>query len=701
MSCIDDPDISIRMQALNLGAGMVNSDNIITVVERLMKQLRNAPLYVSTVDSGHNPVLGVEPAADPDGEDPEETLRLSKDTQNEASPLTTEYRVTIIGRILEMCSKDTYANILDFEWYVEILVHLVRLLPVGSITTLLPSEHGGHASRSPQVPVEDDISCAIGWELRNVAVRVSSVRPEAVLAANSLLVFQGSENSTVGTPVGGEGVLQFAAWIVGEYAGSLRDAHNTLSSLIHLKTHSLPPLVISAYLQSIPKVFASIILEDGLLWNAEHKTMVSLLLARIVHFLEPLATHPGLEVQERSIELLELMRVAVQAVASHGVENEYGPLLLTKVIPALFSGSELNPVAPNAQEKVPRPESLDLDIPINSNLLRLLQSADEVFPTDSESTEFEMFYNHRPSQKAGTIAAFDTLPPTDPGIASYQQTETSTDEPEILARKRVERQGRHRDDPFYIASEDPSSATSTPFLDILRNTNGEDVDVDSIPIMNLELGEKKSEAEYLEVGILKQKRKHPKKYQIAMDENIGLDEPAVDRISQSGGRATDVNVPSTKKRDKSQRALLEVDSSGLGGFSLEGDESVAGQLGVEKPEVDDAEMKKALEEVERLRLEMQRASERVRAADGVPPEGTLVKKRKKKIRTENVLGGTLSLGSQGTKTGGNGFDSSIAADVVQTSKPKKKKKRSVIPRHYDNEGTSKGKEATNGNIEYS
>ena len=701
MSCIDDPDISIRMQALDLGAGMVNGDNIVTVVERLVKQLRNAPLPVSTVDNGQDQVLSVESAADPDGEDPGEALRPSKDTQNEVSPLPTEYRITTIGRILDMCSKDTYANILDFEWYVDTLVQLVRLLPVESMTPLGQSDHDGHGSQSSQMSVEDGISCAIGWELRNIAVRVSSVRSETVLAANLLLVVQGSESSIIGTPGGGEGVLQFAAWIVGEYAGSLPNAHSTLSSLIHSKTHSLSPVVISAYLQSIPKVFISIILQDGLLWNSERKTMISLLLARIVHFLDPLTTHPSLEVQERSVELLELMRVAVQAVTGHGAENKYGPLLLTKAIPALFSGFELNPVAPNAQEKVPRPDSIDLDIPINQSLSRLLQSADEEFPTDSGPTDFEILYNHRPSQKAGTVSAFDAIPPIEPGLVSYQQAQNSTDDPDILTRRRVERQGRNRDDPFYIASDDPPSGMSTPFHDILRNTNGEDVDVDSIPIMNLELGNKKSRAEYSEVEIPKQKRKNPKKYQIAMDENIDLDEPAVDQIPQSARRLTDVNGPSTKKRDNSKKALLEVDSSGLGGFSLQNGESVAGQFEVGKQEVEDAEMKQALEDVERLRLEMQRASERVRAADGVPPEGTLIKKKKKKRRTDNVLGETVPSGLQDTTTDGNCVDSSTAADIVQAKKPKKKKKRSVIPRHDENEDTNRVKEATNGDGEHS
>ncbi len=689
MSCIDDPDISIRVQALDLGAGMVNSDNLVTVVERLMKQLQNAPFSVSPVDNDRKHALGVEPAADSDGENPEETLRPSEGTQCEASPLPAEYRISIVGRILDMCSKDSYANILDFEWYVGILVQLVKLLPGRIVVAAHAPEDRASTSDDPRKSVEDDASCAVGWELRNVAVRVSSIRPEAVHAADSLLVAQGSETSAAFAPVGGKGVLRFAAWIVGEYAGDLLDAHTTLTSLIHQRNHSLPPLVISVYLQSVPKVLVSAMCKDGLCWNSERKTMVSLLLARVVYYLEPLVTHPSLEVQERSVELLELMRVASQAVTGHDVENQYGPLLLTKALPALFSGSELNPVAPNAQEKVPQPLNLDLDSPINQQLLQLLEGVDNDSPAEDESADFEWFYHYRPSQKASTVAAFDVLPPVVSGISSYQQSESDTVNPDTLAKTQIERQRRNRDDPFYIGSDDPSSGTSTPFHDILKNTNGADVDVDSIPIMNLDLGDKRSGAEYSDVEATKPKRKHPKRFHIAADENIDLEEPAINRTSQSTGRAINVTGLFTRKRDASKKALLEVDSSGLGGLSLESDQTVSRQLDIEKKEVDDAEIAKALQEVERLRLEMQRASERVRAADGAPPEGTLVKKKKnKKRRKDNVPEDTMTMASPSVLEGGSAVDHSILADVAETGKPKSKKQKPIAMKLDDHDWMS-------------
>ncbi|KAL2046014.1 hypothetical protein N7G274_001461 [Stereocaulon virgatum] len=619
MGCIDDLDISIRLQALDLVAGMVNSDNLVTVVERLMKQLRNAPLTTRTADDGRSNVLGVEPVADSDGEDPEETLRPTVEHKDHSPALPTEYRLTIIRQILDMCSKDTYANIVDFEWYIDTLIQLVKLVPATSQSS---SESYGSGGRN--LSQEADVGSAIGWELRNVAVRVSTVRSEAVRAANSLLAMVRSDDSSFSS--GGQGVLTFAAWVVGEYSESSALSYAAMESLVHPRAHTLPALVICAYLQAVPKVLVSAVSDELLCWDSERKTMVSLLVARIIHCLDPLTTHPNLEVQERSVEFLELMRVTSQAVMGHGVENHDGPLLLTRAIPQLFSGFELNPVAPAAQRKVPLPDNLDLDTPINTHLAGLLQRADQDFSLDTEAVEFELFYNQRPTQRAINGPAFDKLPTFEPELetSSYQQTETSLSDADVILRKRNERRERYKDDPFYIGNDDVSSGTSTPFHDILRSTNGEDVDVDSIPIMNLDLGDHGVGIDGSSIDARKQKRKRLKKVHIAKDENIDNESLVINR---SHPMAMALHQ---RAQERAKRSLLQVDSSGLSRFSLDSSENTIGQLDIEKQEAQDNEMAKALAEVERLRLEMQRASERIQATDGAPAEGTMVKKKKKK-----------------------------------------------------------------------
>ena len=664
MGCIDDPDISIRLQALGLGAGMVNSDNLVAVVERLLQQLRNAPVTTEVADDGRRYSVGVEPAADSDGEDPEERLRPTAEPQDDIPALPAEYRVTIIRQILEMCSKDTYANLVDFEWYIDTLVHLVRLVPAADQAGLEFQD-----DTEQNLSHEDDVASAIGWELRNVAVRVTTVRTEAVKAANTLLSVSGNDNMVPG----GQGVLAFAAWVVGEYFDSSALSYAALDSLIHPKAQSFSPIVICAYLQAIPKVLISAISHESTTWGPERKTMVSLLVARVVHFLEPLTTHPNLEVQERSVEFLELMRVTLQAIATHDVQNRDGPLLLTRAIPQLFTGFELNPVAPAAQRKVPLPSDLSLDTPINSDLIRLLQNADQDFLVDTEAADFDTFYNQRPIQKAISGPAIDTLPSFEPETSSYQQNDHTLSDSDALVRKRIQRRERNRDDPFYIGNDDASSGTSTPFHDILRSTNGGDVDVDSIPIMDLDLGDQAPMAENFDKDPKKPKRKRPKKVHITKDETID-NEPSENDQTQRAPASE--NGPLQRARDKAKKSLLQVDSSGLSTFSLDGGDAPASQLDIERQEAQDMEMAKALAEVERLRLEMQRASERIQATDGTPAEGILVKK-KKKLKSKHPVGKSQQQDETGAQAGSaQGVQDAEAAPVV---KKKKKKRKPAMP----------------------
>ena len=633
MGCIDDPDISIRLQALDLGAGMVNTDNVVAVVERLMRQLRSAPIVTRGSNEGRNQAFGVEPAADSDGEDPEETLRSAAGPQNESVALPAEYRTTIIHRILDMCSKDTYSNITDFEWYIDILIKLIKLVPTTNRCVL--DLHGsGRSLGNPSTSQEVDVSNAIGRELRNVAVRVSTVRAEAVKAADSLLSVVGNEGFNALKGAGSEGVLTFVAWIVGEYVESSVSSYHNLDSLIHPMVQSLSPVVVCAYLQAIPKVLASIVSQTLLDWNPEHKSMMSLLVARVMHFLEPLAMHPSLEVQERSVELLELMRVAFLAITDHGPENDRGPLLLRQILPQLFTGFELNAVAPTAQRKVPLPHDLDLGLSISRNLSCLLLHADQGPLAASEATDFDSFYNKRPIPRAAIDPAFDTLPSLGPETSSYQQTGNIISDLDVLMRKRNERREKNRDDPFYIGNDDLSSGTSTPFHEILRSTNGDDIDVATIPIMDLDLGDKIVSNIGSDMDTRKLKRKRLKKFEIAKDENIEQGDPILVQFETASSGTIYGNGPSKPGRDKSKKSLLQVDSSGLGNFVLDGSEIATDPLDVERQEVQDAEMATALAEVERLRLEMQRASERIRATDGIPAEGIMVKKKKKKKKSK-------------------------------------------------------------------
>ena len=490
LECIDDPDISIRMRALDLVVGMVNPDNLTAIVGRLMRQLRNAPIATGADEPENNRFrnTGVVPYADSDDEDAEEALPSHEQRSDQPPPLPDDYRISVIRRILEMCSRDTYSNVTDFEWYIDVLTQLVRVSPATKQTSTSDDEEDPEHA--------DSIGAGIGQELQNVAVRVRSVRHEAVDAAQSLVLVDRKDRMFPSSGNGGQGVLEYAGWLVGEYATYLSDPEPVMTSLLHPTSLQLSSKTLAVYLQAIPKVFSSIAGNERISWTPERKTLMSLLMARIIHFLEPLSTHPSLEVQERAVEYLELMRLAAEAASGTPTDTEGDftepPLLLTQAIPALFSGAELNPVAPGAQRKVPVPEDLDLDTPINPNLHSLLAQADqEGFETEEDdvyAAYSEPPTSYTPSEPTPAPAA-DRLDAPHREPASYQNAvEEEYLDADIIARRKAERRERYKDDPFYIDPEGGSGAV-TPLSRIVRDGNkeGNDLDIDSIPVMQLDL----------------------------------------------------------------------------------------------------------------------------------------------------------------------------------------------------------------------
>jgi AP-3 complex subunit delta-1 len=387
-------------------------------------------------------------------------------------------------------------------------------------------------------------------------------------------------------------------------------------------------------------------------------------MARIIHVFEPLALHPSLEVQERAVEFTELLKLTAEAASSQpastdDVEQD-PPLLLTQAIPSLFNGWELNSVSKGAQLNVPVPVGLDLDEPIHANLAKLLSEADSITLATDDSDEFETYYHQKPpptSIDSSAPAISRIAEPTEEYSTSYQQADEDTYlDADIVARRKAERLERNRDDPFYIPSND-TPRTSTPIHNILQSSNGPDLDIDSIPIMQLELSRAGTPA-------AQPPRPQPKPRQkvvIAADETL--------EGSASGGlrsydseNNSDSFTKSKARKTKTKQGLLGVDSSGIGSFSLEGQPSTG--FDYEQQQREDVEMQQAMKEVERLRLEMQRANERIQVAQGVDVEGTVVKKKKKKPKKD--------AGAEGAEG--------------EEVKPKKKKKKAPRAAVLEEEG---------------
>jgi len=387
------------------------------------------------------------------------------------------------------------------------------------------------------------------------------------------------------------------------------------------------------------------------------------MLGRITTFLETLSSHPNLEVQERSVEFLELLRLGSEALIALPDDALEAPLLLIHALSELFDGAVLNPVSAAAQRKIPMPADLDLDTPINPNLNSILQSsqlADAEEDYDKDVDTFNQFYYERETSATTVLQPSAHTPHVgsdDDEPTSYQQTPES---PRTKARRKAERAARNRDDPFYIpsGSETPSNEMSS----IIRQGQG-DLDIDSIPIVDLKIDSSQLPKH---TELAKPKRKPKKKFVVTADETLDSSieqlsssfDPRKPRPMSRALSSQTTGSSSSVPAARSGRNLLSVDSTNLGAFSLLDSPSQGqSQLEVERRLAEEAEMIAALKEVERKRLELAREEERARTqlAEGVNEEGIVVKRKKKKVK----------------KTAN---DEAAEDHVVEAVKKKKKKK---------------------------
>lgn len=673
MQCIDNADISIRLRALDLVVGMVSSENLMSIVGTLMRQVRTAT--AKPREELSRPLAFMGPRADSD----DEGVDIKADVGAATDPsLPDEYKVDVINRILQMCSSNNYSTVVDFDWYIDVLIQLVRSAPVPSSTGTSDAECSTRA-------MVEQVSTKIGEEIRTVAVKVKAVRAQATRAAESILLsmVDGSKsNLTAGT-----GALGPIVWTIGEYATYLTAPEDALSALLQLSKPTTRADNLATYVQCIPKLLARLTGDDQIPWTPSRKSIVALLLARIIYTLEPLSKHPELEVQDSAAGFLELMKVIAEAVnaqeAAPDGANHTAPLLLTQVLPSLFMGMELNSVAPGAQRNVPLPPGLDLDTPINPNLENILRAAELEALDDSDEDEFDAYYYGRATTPAvSSTNAFEPAinrlggaAPTEDTETSYQNAEESYLDADIVARRRAQRAERNKDDPFYIAPSQSSPGKSA-IHSILKSNNGPDLNIDDIPIMPLDLGNGLAQSSHVPTTASLPQRNPAVRVQIAADEN--LDSVATSGLAneESLGRWQRGNVPKSKN-------LLSVDSSHIGSFSLHDDDKMDGHQGQapenwEHKQQEDEAMKEAMRNVEQKRLEMQRERERV-GLEGKEVESamTVVKKKakkKKKTPPMTQVEGDITLGDD---------------QAVPTMKPKKKKKsRTVDLRGGEAEGSA-------------
>ncbi|PRT55349.1 AP-3 complex subunit delta [Wickerhamiella sorbophila] len=250
------------------------------------------------------------------------------------SPACPEHKQLLVSKIVALCSTDNYSLLPNFEWYTETLVDIAK-----------------HAFN--YVP---EAGVIVGNQLQNVAVRVKSVRESVVFACldlsyNAPLVAKQPE------------ILEYTLWVIGEYISDYLDStRQAIGPDLLRNLLSLPPCL--ATVPAVTKVFSRYISVLPL-WIDETRLQVSECISEIISVFSKFATSASFEIQERAVQLLELFKLAADAVAEHPADSDAAPALLTIAFPSLFNGFEITPVAPSAQRRIAIPPELDLDTPIS------------------------------------------------------------------------------------------------------------------------------------------------------------------------------------------------------------------------------------------------------------------------------------------------------------------------------------------------
>lgn len=181
VGCMKANDSTIRMKALELIQAIANPKNLKNLVEDL----------ISCLHSG----------------------------------VSFEMKEDIIAGIIDMCSRDTYANTTDFTWYVSVLVDLA-------------CTKGSHQGE------------LISNQLIDVALRVPAIRLFTVNSVLPLLL----QTDLVCESM--HAVLSGAAWVVGEYSGYLQQDQiaNVFASLVSPSIIYLPTSIQATILQALLQV---------------------------------------------------------------------------------------------------------------------------------------------------------------------------------------------------------------------------------------------------------------------------------------------------------------------------------------------------------------------------------------------------------------------------------------------------------------
>ncbi|CEP21960.1 unnamed protein product [Cyberlindnera jadinii] len=536
---IEDEDVTIREKSLGIVQGVVDDENCFTVVKKLMLQL--VPEESSTSNENDSfPKL------------------FAKKTV-----LSEHYKHEIVYKILEISSMDNYTNIPSFEWYLAVISDLIDLSIVNNLQT----------------------GDQLGEQLRDIAVRVPSVRKEVVGTAIKII----NNKDVLGKL---PAALKYTIWLAGEYSEYIKNGDIFIQTILSNESRlELAPYdLLELYIPALVKIYSNYVNKDPTYWDLDKSDNISSLTNTLINFFEKLSNSKHFEVQERSVEFLEFFKVILEAIEQHDLNASEPPLLLTDALPSLFNAWELNPISLGSQQKLADPD-FDLDTPINEEIFeQYLKSDDD--DTDLEEFEEELY--------------------EDLGYVEHEEQKNEQERnPVVDELKKKEREERLKDDPYYLSSDNHSQIVSpksgvSPTPRSLTPT----IEVEDKPV-----------------------RPKKKKVLILTDEVIGSKDGSDQEslVSSRSGRPSKQPGIKPKKRN-----LLGIDSSTLENFDFDEKATAAdleGEIELAKLR-DQLEQEKQQQEQEEVIVVRKKKKEKKLDENGNPIEKK--KKKKKKITNKET-----------------------------------------------------------------
>ncbi|TKY84755.1 hypothetical protein EX895_005835 [Sporisorium graminicola] len=476
---IEDPDLSIRLRALELVSGMAVSRNLESIVSQLLSHLEPPSSSSKSANGGLDGVgaaaaaLKASLASGGGGDADPSSSSLAAITSANNPTLSPSYRLEIVERILALGSFDTYANVVDFSWYLDTLLHLAMV---------------------SNLPDGNSIGSKIRDQLIDITARVRAIRPHAARAMISLLsdgrlvppydwttasdtTLTVPTKPTTGAASSGDDsrearkALHAAAWILGEYAYELSNPAHVIPLLLKPALYdatSCDASTSAACVHAAVKLYAFWASAVSTRWSAdgrkpqvEFEDMVGVTRAVAARLDAMQGVTSDAEVQERTVEYRQLFRLIERdleaSVGGKDGHDETTPPRSLDLLAPLFFNHVLGPLGANAQSRVPEPLDLDLHAwiiqPDSYVVLDAIDLSSQLIDDDASPYH-----------------------PATPAAAAAPAPAITAKESKSQRQARLEQQ---RMDPFYIVDSGAPAKQQ-------QRVEAEEDDVDQIPIVRLD-----------------------------------------------------------------------------------------------------------------------------------------------------------------------------------------------------------------------